>query len=217
MWTAWWWCGNELTIYRSVAIHILRWIGKSTDAMDDKYLFKFCYSSSDNERLQVSQSCDRRYSIIIASKIHSDNLHSDFQTKLESDPTYKCKYHKSCVTKCLTKTTRLAEKQKRAASSSSHLHDKRTRSNAGPSFDWLRQCFYCRGPCSVDQDPKNPNWWTPSYLVRETKEKHNKKDWTEKADAIEKRIKDKCDERANDWADSVLGRLTCLIRWRASP
>ena len=136
--------------------------------MDDKCLFKFCYSSSDNERLQVSQSCDRLYSIMKASEIHGDNLHSDFQTKLESDLTYQGKYHKSCVTKYLTMAIRSAEKHKRAASSPSHLHEKRTRSNAGSSFDWLRQCFYCRDPCSVDQDPKNPNRWIPSYLVRET-------------------------------------------------
>ena len=77
--------------------------------MDDKYLYKCCYSSSDNERLQVSQSCDRLYSIMKASEIHGDNLHSDFQTKLESDSTYQGKYHKSCVTKYLTKATRSAK------------------------------------------------------------------------------------------------------------
>ena len=121
--------------------------------MDDKCLFKFCYSSSDNERLQVSQSCDRLHTIMKASEIHGDNLHSDFQTNLESDPTYQGKYHKSCVTNYLTKATRSAEKQKRAASIPSHLHEKRTRSNAGPSFDWLRQCFYCRGPKSMDSIP----------------------------------------------------------------
>ena len=134
--------------------------------MDGKCLFKCCYSSSHNERLQVSQSCDRLYSIMKASEILGDNLHSDFQTKLESDST----------TKYLTKATRSAEKHKRAASSPSHLHEYRTRSNAGPSFDWLRQCFYCRGTCSVDQDPKNPNRWIPSYLVRETEEKLNNED-----------------------------------------
>ena len=72
--------------------------------------------------------------------------------------------------------------------------------------------FYCHGSCSVDQDPKNPNRRTPSYLVRETKEKHKTEDRTEKADAMEHRIKDKCDERANEWADGVYGRLTCLTR-----
>ena len=80
--------------------------------MDDKYLFKFCYSSSDNERLQVSQSCDKLYSIMKASEIRGDNLHSDFQTKLESDSTYQGKYHKSCMTKYLTKATRSAEKNR---------------------------------------------------------------------------------------------------------
>ena len=144
--------------------------------MDDKCLFKCCYSSSDNERLQVSQSCGRLYSIMKASEIHGDKLHSDFQTKLESYSTYQSKYHKSCVTKYLTKATRSAGKQKRAASSPSHLHEKRTRSNAGPSFDWLRQSFYCRGRCSVDQDPKNPNRWIPSYVVRETEQKLNNED-----------------------------------------
>ena len=118
-------------------------------------MFKFCYSCSDNEKLQVSQSCDRLHTIMKASEIQGDNLNSNLQTKLEKDPAYQGKYHKSCVTKYLTKATRSAEKQKRAASSPSHLHEKRTRSSTGPPFDWLRQCFYCRGSCNVDQDLKN--------------------------------------------------------------
>ena len=55
----------------------------------------------------------------------------------------------------------------------------------------------------------------PSYLVRETEEKHKNEDGTEKSDAIEHRIKDTCDERADEWADGVVqsvGRLTCLTR-----
>ena len=59
----------------------------------------------------------------------------------------------------------------------------------GPRFDSVRQCFYSRGPCSVV-----PNLWIPAYFLRETEEKHNKEDGTEKTDAMEKRIKDKCDE-----------------------
>ena len=89
-------------------------------------LCKCCYSCSDNERLQVSQSCDRLHSIMRASEIPGDDIHSDLQIKLESDPTYQGKYHKSCVTKYITKETRSAEKQKRAISSSSHLYEKRT-------------------------------------------------------------------------------------------
>ena len=38
---------------------------------------------------------------------------------------------------------------------------------------------------------------------------------TQKADAIEHRIKDKCEERADEWADDVLGRLICLTHRRA--
>ena len=52
----------------------------------------------------------------------------------------------------------------------------------------------------------------PSYLVRETEEKHKNEYGTEKSDAIEHRIKDTCDERADEWADGVLGHLTCLTR-----
>ena len=48
--------------------------------------------------------------------------------------------------------------------------------------------------------------------MRETEETHYNKDGTDKADAIEHRIKDVCDERANEWADDVLGRLACLTR-----
>ena len=48
--------------------------------------------------------------------------------------------------------------------------------------------------------------------MRETEEKRKNEDGTEKADAIENRIKDKCEERADEWADGVLGHLTCLTR-----
>ena len=44
--------------------------------------------------------------------------------------------------------------------------------------------------------PKNHNRWIPAYLMRETEEKHDNEDGTEKTDPIEKRTKDKCDERA---------------------
>ena len=120
--------------------------------MDDECLYKFCYSCSDNERLQVSQSCDRLHNIMKDSETPGDDIHSDLQIKLESDPTYQGK------------------------------------------------------------DLKNLNRWIPSYLVRETEEKHKNEDGTEKSDAIELRMKDTCDERADEWADNVLGRLTCLTR-----
>ena len=53
--------------------------------------------------------------------------------------------------------------------------------------------------------------------MRETEEKRKNEDGTEKADAIENRIKDKCDEWADEWADDVLGRLTYLTRSRVLP
>ena len=68
-----------------------------------------------------------------ASEIPGDNIHSDVQMKLESDPTYQGKYHTSYVTKYLTKATHSAEKQKRTIiklSSPSHLHEKRTTETA---------------------------------------------------------------------------------------
>ena len=48
--------------------------------------------------------------------------------------------------------------------------------------------------------------------MKETEEKHKNEDGTEKADAIEHIIKYNCDERADEWADDVLGRLTYLTR-----
>ena len=48
--------------------------------------------------------------------------------------------------------------------------------------------------------------------MRKTEENHKSEDGTEKADAIEHRIKDKRDERADEWAEDVLGCLTCLTR-----
>ena len=91
--------------------------------MDDKCLYKFCYSCSDNERLHVTQGYDRLHSIMKAREIPGDNIHSDLQIQLESDPTYQGIYNKSCVTKYNYKGS--AEKQKRAISSPSRLHEKR--------------------------------------------------------------------------------------------
>ena len=52
------------------------------------------------------------HSIIKACEIRGDNIHSDLQIKLESDPTYQGKYHTSYVTKyIITKATRSAEKR----------------------------------------------------------------------------------------------------------
>ena len=50
-----------------------------------------------------------------------------------------------------------------------------------------------------DKDPKNHNQWITVYLLRETDEKHNGEDGTKNTDAIEKRMKDKCDEMAIQW------------------
>ena len=57
----------------------------------------------------------------------------------------------------------------------------------GHPFDFhcLRQCFYCRGLCNVDQDRKNPYRWIPACLLSETEEKHKNEDGTDKKDAIE--------------------------------
>lgn len=161
--------------------------------MADYCLFKLCYNCSDNERLQTTQSEGGRvHNIIEASKTLGDDLHVELQTKLNGDPTYQAKYHKSCVTKYLTKAKRSSEK--RTASSPSPLPGKRTRSSMGTPFDWLSECFYCGRSCNIKQDPKNPSRWIPAYLLRETE------GGDQKTDAIEKRIRDKCCQRANEWS-----------------
>jgi len=128
---------------------------------------------------------------------------------MAGDPTYQAQYHKSCVTKYLTKAKRLEEKHKRSTSGSFPPHEKRTRSSMGSPFDWLHQCFYCHGPCNLDPGTRNPNRWVPAYLMRETEEKKDEHR-REKIESIEKRIKDKCEERADEWAKDVLDRLAFL-------
>ena len=78
----------------------------------------------------------------------------------------------------------------------------------GHSFDWLHQCLYCGGPCNIVKDSKHPNWWNPAYLVREVEKKAS--DGPEKAESIEKKIKEKCYERADEWAGNILVRLAGL-------
>lgn len=144
-----------------------------------------------------------------ASKIHADNLHVELQAKLETNPTFQAKYHKSCVTKYLTKANRLSEKQKREASGPSPIPVKRTRSSTGDPFDWLTQCFYCGKQCKLASDPKHPERWNPAYLIRET-EKQATIGETGITESIERKIKDQCDRRADKWAADILDRLAGL-------
>ena len=115
--------------------------------MDDKCLFKFAYNCNDSDhRLQVSQrDGDRLRNIIDASKLQGHEVHNELLSKLEFDPAYQAKYHKTCVTKYVVTAKRLGEKHKLTSDPAS-LPEKRTRSNTGPSFDWLHQCFYCGSP-----------------------------------------------------------------------
>ena len=103
---------------------------------------------------------------------------------------------------------RLGEKHKLTSDPAS-LPVKRTRSNAGSSFDWLHQCLYCGSPCSIIADPMNPTRWVPEYPVRENEGKAND-DITEMATVIEGRIEERCHGQGDDWAEDVLDRLAVL-------
>ena len=101
--------------------------------------------------------------------------------------------------------------KKRTATASTTLPEKRTRTSAGHPFDWLQQCFYCCGPCDISPDPKNPQRWVPSYLVRETESKKTEEgNLVDLVDAIEIRIRNKCHERADEWSGEILERLAAL-------
>ena len=179
--------------------------------MDDKCLFKVCYKCSDSETLQVSQNDGSRlHNTMEASKIHGHNLHLKLQTKFNCDSMYQAKYHKSCVSKYLTKAKRMSVKRVAPSPESgpSILPEKRTRSSMEHSFDWLHQCLYCGGPYNAVKDSRHPNRWNPAYLVREVEKKAS--DGSEKAESIEKKIKDKCYERADEWAGNILVLLTGL-------
>ena len=179
--------------------------------MDNKCIFKFAYNCNDNDhKLQVSQSDgDRLRSIIDASRLQDHGLYNELLVKLQFDPAHQVRYHKTCVTKYVVTAKRLSEKHK-LTSDPSPLPEKRTRSSVGPPFDWLSQCFYCSRPCNIIDDPKHPKRWQPAYLVRETEKKANDDRTTTGAAAIEGRIRDKCHERTDDWADIVLDRLAGL-------
>lgn len=175
--------------------------------MADKCLFKFAYNCNDKDnKLQVSQrDGDRLRSIIDARRLQGHGLHNELLAKLEIDPAYQVMYHKTCVTKYVVTAKRLSEKHK-LTSEPSALPEKRTRSNVGPPFDWLCQCFYCSRPCDIIVDRKNPNRWVPAYLVRETEGKAN----ADTTATIEGRIRDKCRGRGDAWADDIRERLAGL-------
>jgi len=141
-----------------------------------------------------------------ASKQQGHDLHAELHAELEVDPNYQARYHKSCVTKYLTKAKRSSGKK--TSLDPSPLPQKRALSNIGPHpFEWLRPCLYCSGSCDLSGDPKHPNQWKPVYLVRETERKPND-DGIETT--IEGRIKEKCFERGDDWSTDVLEHLADL-------
>ena len=149
----------------------------------------------------------RLHNIMEASKIHGHNLHLELQTKLNCDSMYQAKYHKFCVSKYLTKAKHMSVKRVAPSPESgpSILPEKRTRSSMAHSSDWLHHCLYCGGPCNIVKDSKHPNRWNPAYLVREVEKKAS--DGSEKAESIAKKIRDKCYERADEWAGNILVRL----------
>ena len=56
--------------------------------MDDKCVFKVCYSCSDNGRPQVSQNCERLHNIMKDSEMEDDHLHQIFRQNFKR----KCCY-----------------------------------------------------------------------------------------------------------------------------
>ena len=100
---------------------------------------------------------------------------------------YQAKYHKSCVSKYLTKVKRMLVKRVAPSPKSgpSILPEKRMWSSMGHSFDWLHQCLYCGGPYNNVKNSKHPHRWNPAYLVREIEKKTS--DRSEKAESIEKK------------------------------
>ena len=78
----------------------------------------------------------RLHNIMEASKIHGHNLHLELQTELNCDSMYQAKYHKSCVSKYLTKAKRMSVKRVAPSPKSgpSILPKKRTRSSMGHSL-----------------------------------------------------------------------------------
>ena len=61
---------------------------------------------------------------------------------------------------------------------------------------------------------KNPNRCIPACILGELK-RCNNEDGTDKTFAIDKRIKDKCDEKANEWTDNAL-ELSAYLTVRAT-
>ena len=178
--------------------------------MDNNCIFKFLYDCSATEKLQISKSDGQRLSNILdASRSHGEVVCSSIQAIL-SDTSSQVAYHKACVSKFLI-TAKRSENKKRTATASTTLPEKRTRTSAGHPFDWLQQCFYCCGPCDISPDPKNPQRWVPSYLVRETESKKTEEgNLVDLVDAIEIRIRNKCHERADEWSGEILERLAAL-------
>ena len=81
------------------------------------------------------------------------------------DTTSALVYHKSCVSKFLTKGKCLGS-QKRPSTGSSQVPEKKWDQTLGLFLYWLKQCFYCDKDCNVEQNKKYPNQWIQSHLIK---------------------------------------------------
>lgn len=116
----------------------------TSEEMADTCIFKFCYHCSDTDRLQEGRRDGERFrSIEEASKIHDDNLHAELQTKLITDPMFQPKYHKLCVTKYITKATRLSKN-----TSLKHQHHPQSPSR-GLGHQWENPLIGCHNASIV--------------------------------------------------------------------
>ena len=74
-----------------------------------------------------------------------------------------------------------------------------------PPVDWLPQCFNCHGPCNVDQVAMQRTQIGGFQPISWGELKRcNNEDGPQKTYDIDKRIKGKCDEKADEWTDNVL-------------
>jgi len=173
----------------------------------DECIFKSVNKCSGPKLPLTTSSITRINSVIAASKIYDDDLHSALEPKITQDPNFTIKCHRSCVSNYVSKT-HLDRFRKRKSKDTDENDDvavpkRARRSDLKTLFDFRQHCLFCTELCVMDFDRKHPNRWRRVVLCRTADRTGNK--------TFKQSIIDTCDARQDNHAHEVKTRVLSAV------
>ena len=134
-------------------------------------------------------------SIINASKLYKDDLHTLLEPQLNENADLKIWFHKNCVSRYLSPKSLV----KLQCTELNEPTQKKLR-HSHTFFDFQTHCLYCGEECDLKKDSKNPTRWRPAYQCRSTVSSTGSRPYKEYMWGI-------CSERNGEWSDEVRVRI----------